>query len=131
MKALLVTIVVMLVLPVQPATAQALQWTRQFGTAGFDRAQGVAADATGNVYVAGDINATFAGQTAAGNDDAFLRKYDPDGTELWTQQFGTASDDFAFGVAVDTAGSVYIAGFTAGTFAGETSPGGGDAFIRK
>src|SRR5947208_3011308 len=80
-RALLITIVVMLVVAVQPATAQALQWTRQFGTAADDGAFGVAVDATGNAYVVGLTNGAFAGQTSAGFRDAFVRKYDPDGTE--------------------------------------------------
>ena len=40
---------------------------------------------------------TLPGQTTAGGIDAFVRKYDPNGTEMWTRQFGTAGDDFALG----------------------------------
>src|SRR5439155_574707 len=104
-------------------------WTRQFGTADSDKAFGVAVDATGNVYVAGETFGTFAGQTSAGGVDAFVRKYDPNGTEVWTQQFGTADFDKAFGVAVDATFNVYVAGETLGTFAGQTSAGVFDAFV--
>jgi hypothetical protein len=97
--------------------AQTIQWTRQFGTTATDEVYGVAVDATG-VYLVGDTVGTLPGQTSAGGSDAFVRKYDADGTELWTRQFGTTSYDYAFGVAVD-AGGVYVVG------------GADDAFVRK
>jgi len=81
--------------------------------------------------VAGYIGGTLAGQTSAGRLDAFVRKYDSDGTEVWTRQFGTASDDVARGVAVDTTGNAYVAGQTDGTFVGQTSAGDFDVFLAK
>jgi autotransporter-associated beta strand protein len=103
-------------------------WTRQFGTSGAAVA-GVAVDASG-VYVVGDTRGTLPGQTSAGGQDAFVRRYDADGNELWTRQFGTRGADVAFGVAVDASG-VYVAGFTEGTLPGQTSAGFIDAFVRK
>ena len=50
-------------------------------------------DSDGNVYVAGVTYGTLPGQTNSGNYDAFVRKYDADGNELWTRQFGSASFD--------------------------------------
>ena len=104
-------------------------WTRQFGSSSFDLALGVSADSSG-VYVAGQTSGTLPGQTSAGGRDAFVRKYDSAGTEVWTRQFGTSSFDQARGVSVDSSG-VYVAGFTIGTLPGQTSAGGGDAFVRK
>src|SRR5262249_23646618 len=82
-----------------PSTAS-LEWTRQFGTAVPDVAQGVAAGDTG-VYVAGYTGGALPGQTSAGSEDAFVRLYDAAGNELWTRQFGTALTDVAQGVAAD------------------------------
>ena len=82
----------------------------------------MAVDASG-VYVAGFTFGTLPGQTSAGGWDAFVRKYDATGTELWTRQFGTTSLDAANGVAVDASG-VYVAGCTDGTLPGQTSTGG-------
>src|SRR5439155_1543212 len=48
--------------------------------------------------------------------DAFLRKYDPTGNELWTRQFGTAREDTAYSVAIDIANNVYVAGESTGWF---------------
>jgi hypothetical protein len=104
-------------------------WTRQFGTSFEDRPYGISVDSTG-VYVAGYTYGTFPGQTSAGFVDGFVRKYDANGTELWTRQFGTSSEDFLFGISVDSTG-VYVAGWTVGTFPGQTSAGFIDGFVRK
>jgi hypothetical protein len=81
--------------------------------------------------VAGVTCGAFPGQTSAGSCDAFVRKYDPSGNELWTRQFGfgVGGDDVAFGVAVDGTGNVYLAGFAESTLFGQTEGGGG--FVRK
>jgi hypothetical protein len=66
--------------------------------------------------------------TSAGDNDAFVRKYDAAGKVLWTQQFGTSANDYARSVSVGSYGSVLVAGFTAGDLVG-TSAGGTDAFV--
>ncbi len=106
-----------------------LLWTRQFGTTGSDFARGVAVDATG-VYVVGETGGALPGQTWAGGTDAFARKYDATGNELWTRQFGTTFADQAYGVAVDAAG-VYVVGHVDGALPGQASNGARDTFVRK
>jgi len=103
-------------------------WTRQFGSAADDQVMGLAADATG-IYVVGLTYGALPGQTYLGQDDAFIRKYDLNGNELWTQQFGTKGYDRATAVAVDGNG-VYVAGATSGVLPGQTRIGGEDAFLR-
>jgi uncharacterized protein (TIGR03437 family) len=105
------------------------QWTRQFGTSGTDLARDVAADVEG-VYVAGIVRGSLPGQSSAGGADAFVRKYNPGGSEEWTRQFGSASDDNALGTAVSGSG-VYVAGATSGALAGGSSSGFSDAFLKK
>lgn len=39
----------------------------------------------------------------------------------WTQQLGTEGDDFSNGIAVDSAGNVYITGFTDGSLGGDNA----------
>ncbi|MBX9602907.1 MAG: hypothetical protein K2X35_18025 [Bryobacteraceae bacterium] len=83
-------------------------WMRQLGKF---YSGGVTADATG-VYIAGfrDYPHALPGQCASGSGgDSFVRKYDLNGGEVWTRQFGTAHAAWASGVAVD-AGSVYVVG---------------------
>ena len=48
------------------------------------------------------------------SDDAWLAKYDSNGDQLWLQQLGIKDDDEANGVAVDSAGNIYITGYTDG-----------------
>jgi hypothetical protein len=105
-------------------------WTRQFGTASIDRALGLALDATG-VYVSGLTNGTLPGQNSAGGRDAYVRKYDRDGNELWTRQFGsTSNDDAATNLATDHSG-LYVAGFVAGSLPSQITSGDRDAFVRR
>jgi hypothetical protein len=111
-------------------------WTRQFGSAVNERLVGVAVNASG-VYVVGATglgnsphSSALPGQTSAGLVDAFVRKYDLDGNEAWTRQFGTSFKDEAIGVDVDASG-VYVGGSTAGTLPGQVWIGSLDAFVRK
>jgi hypothetical protein len=104
-------------------------WIRQFGTSSNDQAVAVAADLTG-VYVAGGTAGTLPGQTSAGSVDALLRRYDANGSIVWTRQFGTPSEDFATAVAVGASG-VFIAGHTRGTLPLQTTAGGADAFLQR
>jgi hypothetical protein len=106
-------------------------WIRQIGAAGDDFGTAVAVDKSSNVFVAGTTEGTLAGQRSEGNFDAFVRKLDPNGNEVWTSQFGTAADDDVLGLATDSEGSAYAAGRTRGALTADGSSGGTDAFVRK
>lgn len=79
-------------------------WTRQFGENGS--AVGVAVYGN-SLYVSGAVFGALPGQTHLGQNDAYLRKYDVDGNEVWTRQFGTPRHEFGEGVAADPTG-VYV-----------------------
>ncbi len=106
-------------------------WTRQEGTAGDEAGRAVAADAQGNLYVAGYTTGALNGQRQFGGRDMFVIKHDPSGQVLWTRQFGTAADDEAAALAIDAAGNLIVAGTTGGTFPGQTSAGGTDGVILR
>ena len=102
----------------------------QFGTSDITEATAVFADSSG-VYVVGLVEGSLPGQTSEGGEDAFIRKYNSDGDEEWTRQFGTSEFDAAGGVSADSSGGVYVVGGTFGTFPGQTNVGGQDAFLAK
>ena len=58
-------------------------WIKQFGKSGDDVGASVTKDAKGNIYVAGWIGGTPSDQKYTGNSDAFIRKYDTNGKEVW------------------------------------------------
>src|SRR2546430_6921669 len=79
-----------------------LQWQRTWGNNGnVGNAVKVAAD--GNVYVAG-FTFTF----GAGQGDALLLKFAPDGTLLWARTWGGAGFDNARDLAIGADGGIYI-----------------------
>ena len=104
-------------------------WTRQFGTAMSDMVGGMAGNSTG-VYVSGQTSGPLPGQVGLGGGDAFLRKYDPAGNELWTRQFGTSTHEGGTAAFIDASG-VYVAGYTFGSFPGYTNEGDADPFVRE
>jgi hypothetical protein len=104
-------------------------WTRQFGSSYSDKAESVAVDATG-VYVVGHTTGVLPGQSRRGEADGFIRKFSFSGVKLWTSQFGTSSDDYALGLALDS-GAVYVSGTVEGALPGQAHNGGYDAFVRR
>lgn len=92
----------------------AVLWQRRPSTSAYDVAFGVAADASGNVYLAGDTYGSLAGANA-GDRDVFLIKYDENGTIVWGRQFGSPEYDDVWAVSADGAGNTYIVGETTGS----------------
>ena len=113
------------------ATGYLLDWSHQFGTAGRDQSRGISLDTSENVYVVGWTGGALPNQISAGNDDAFIRKYSPAGSELWTRQFSGTSHDYAWATSADSSGNVFVAGYTVGRFPGLTPSGQNDVFVRK
>jgi hypothetical protein len=107
------------------------QWTRQFGTSMDDFCIGVALDQENNFYCTGSTDGAFPGQTQYGSFDSFVIKFDSNGEEQWTRQFGTSEFDAAFGVTVDNDGNIYSIGYTGGMFPSQTQYGGYDGFVMK
>jgi hypothetical protein len=78
------------------------RWGSQGSKPGqMDLPHGIAADKDGSVYVSGVIGGALPGQSAIGIRDAFVRKYDADGTAIWTDQFGTFGTDWARAIVAD------------------------------
>ncbi len=103
---------------------------KQFITSSYDAVVGTVIDSAGNVYVAGYTDDALSGNTQAGGGDVFIAKYDTTGNLIALKQFGTPDLDEATGIAIDSAGNVYVTGYTQGAFSGSNA-GLIDAFIAK
>jgi Beta-propeller repeat len=77
--------------PIKPVEF-AWVWNKTFGGSGNDYANAVAVDAKGDAYVAGSSDAGF-GWNHAGKKDGFVRKFDAQGSSLWTQAIATIGED--------------------------------------
>ncbi|HEX7344382.1 MAG TPA: SBBP repeat-containing protein, partial [bacterium] len=86
-------------------------WVACYGHSGWDAAYALEVDGTGNIYVTGSSNggATFL--------DYATVKYDASGNQIWVARYngpGNYSDDYAFALAVDGVGNVYVTGESPG-----------------
>jgi hypothetical protein len=95
----------------------------------YENSSGVSLDHLGNIYVVGYTYGSLIGPNA-GLADGFIAKYNEGGDLLWTRQFGTPGYDFAFSVAADTLGNVFVSG---GVYASQDAwnAGNQDIFIDK
>lgn len=117
------------------------------GGTGDDKTEAIAVDTSGNVYTTGNFTGTVDfnpgpavyNLTSFGINDVFITKLDSMGNFIWARQLGGATDDKAYGIAVDDSQHVYTIGYfttTADFFPGAgsfnlTSIGGADIFISK
>jgi len=120
-----------------------LVYSTYLGGSGLDQANAIAADSTGATYVAGYTPGGFptlnAGQNTFGGGarDAFVAKLSPTGALVYSTYLGGTGDDLSYGIGVDSSGSVYVTGYTSGSFptlnAVQNTYGGGtgDAFVTK
>lgn len=99
------------------ATGQSI-WTRTLSLGQDGGAAGVAADAAGNVFIAGGTSA----YPELGF--AFVAKYNAGGQLLWTRTLGSGSS--GLGAATDPTGNILIAGETSSSLQGLP-----DAFVAK
>jgi uncharacterized repeat protein (TIGR01451 family) len=114
------------------------------GGIGDDKAFGIAIDSGGNnIYVTGQTSSNnfpvlAAAQPAFGGSfDAFIARISTTGTKVYATYLGGTGDDRASGIAVNSAGAVYVTGFTSSTNFPTATPlqisngGGFDAFVAK
>ena len=110
----------------------AQSWSRQFGTSAFDSVWSIAVDAAGNVYTAGETNGDLYGDNRLrGSSDIFVNKFDFLGNLIASVQFGAYSNDGEPKILVDSSGNVFVAGYTEGSFSGNTNLGRSDGFVAK
>lgn len=92
-------------------------WIKQLGTGDDDHAYASAPDGSGGVFISGITRGSLGGPTA-GNWDAWVAHYDAGGIQAWKRQLGTTNEDYAYAVASDGAGGVFMTGSTYGSLGG-------------
>ncbi|MBW6513273.1 MAG: SBBP repeat-containing protein [Candidatus Syntrophosphaera sp.] len=89
-------------------------WAKRAGSADFEFAESIAADANGNCYISGAFSsgADFGGTVldSAGGRDIFVAKLDAGGNWLWARRAGGSGGDNAQAVTVDPDGNALITG---------------------
>lgn len=109
-----------------------LLWTVRQGTQYWDEGTGIAVDPDGNAYVTGSTSGGLENNNNRGGTDFFISKFNPDGTLLWTVQHGTRNADMGTGIALNSAGDIFVTGYTypwdasvpRAVFTARFSPGG-------
>jgi len=103
-------------------------WSIPIGNNQDDACNGVAIDATGNIYVTGYVqiiaqvtgtSGPYTQVSSVGGKDVFLLKYNPAGVLQWAVSDGGSSDDEGTAVCVN-ATSVFVTGYftNSGNFGG-------------
>jgi hypothetical protein len=126
------------------AAGSALIYSTYLGGSSFDAGNGITVDVLGNAYLA---CASFSADAAVvnpvqisngGGEDAYIVTLNVAGTAiLFSSYLGGSGNDFAYDIAVDNAGGIYVAGDVGSTdfpTAGAVQPanaGGNDGFVAK
>lgn len=101
-------------------TAGQIQWIQQFGSLdeGLEFAWAVDTDSQGNIYTTGwttgDIGTKNKKSRKSQARDIWLTKFKPDGTQVWTKQFGSVGDDgmILSDMEIDVQDNIYLIGHT-------------------
>ena len=126
------------------ADGSALTYSTYLGGSDADYGRALAVDSSGDAFVTGDTQsadfptASPLQAALAGNSDAFVTELDPTGSSLvYSTYLGGGGADVGEGIALDSSGNAYVAGYTFSTDFPTAHPiqsaiaGGVDAFIAK
>jgi hypothetical protein len=98
--------------------AGSLSYSTYLGGLGADSGQGIALDSSGSAYVTGSTSGSFPlaaavqGTYGGGTSDAFLSQFSPNGSLTFSTYLGGGGVDNGNAIAVDSAGNIYLTGFT-------------------
>jgi hypothetical protein len=86
-------------------------WVKQLQTLANNQAAAVSVDASGNVFIGGQVSGGVigSGQTKSGGADAYVAKLDNKGKLVYEKQFGTTASDTVAATASAADGSLYVA----------------------
>jgi len=114
-------------------------WAKKAGGSGDECSYGIDTDSAGNCFITGYFtgSATF-GSTilySTGGTDDYIAKLDTNGNWLWAKQAGGSSSDYAYSLATDPTGNVFVTGYFLNSVSFGTttlsSNGSSDVFVAK
>jgi hypothetical protein len=116
---------------VAQARSQTPHWARSVGSTQADYAYAVTTGLNGAVITVGYFTLTadldpgpgIFNVTSNGSNDAFIQALDSAGGFLWGGAIGAGGADWAYGVATDASGNVYLTGRASGTVDLDPGPG--------
>uniref|UniRef100_A0A7C4MN41 Uncharacterized protein n=1 Tax=Desulfatirhabdium butyrativorans TaxID=340467 RepID=A0A7C4MN41_9BACT len=104
------------------------QWHTFYGSRYIDHGYDIAVDISGNVYVSEGSSASWNGDgdtspihPYSGNYDMVVLKLGKDGLYQWHTFYGSSSDDYGYGIAVDISGNVYVSGGSYASWRGDSN----------
>ncbi len=120
-----------------------LAWNTFLGGASFDSGNGIAVDASSNIYVTGTSGVTWGApiRPFSADSEAFVAKLDTNGALVWNTFLGGAGlpwaqlpgNDYGNAIAVDANGNSYVTGASVGEWGApiDLGSGGDNAFVAK
>ena len=85
-------------------------WAKQIQTLADNQAASVSVDASGNVYIGGQVKGVVgSGQSNNGGTDAYIAKLDGKGNVVYEHQYGTSGNDSAAATATTSDGGLVVA----------------------
>jgi len=103
-------------------TGGTAQWATRVAGISFEQGNAITTDSSGNVYVAGQYasdpltiyhagGGTFGTLTNSGaSADVFIVKYNTSGTAEWATRVAGTTNEFGYGISVDSFGNAYVTG---------------------
>lgn len=105
-------------------TAGIFIWAKQLGSTSIDVGTAVVMDGKGHIYTTGTFSGTVdmdpgvavnnLVSITSDTPDIFVQKLDTAGNYIWAKPIGTNWFETSYGLAIDTAGAIFIVGYATG-----------------